>query len=107
MEPLTNPADEAVMRRLLETVTKLRGLRRRPDQGFDEFIRVYDALEAELPVRLPELYRVCDVLVRLAPEVQWQIVALGIPATREDLDAAARRAQELVGEMKFMKWLVE
>ncbi|KAF6812958.1 hypothetical protein CMUS01_12945 [Colletotrichum musicola] len=107
MEPLTNPADEAIMRRLLETVTKLRGLRQQPGQGFDEFISAYDALEAELPVRLLELYRVCDVLVRLAPQVQWQIVALEIPATRQDLDVAARRAQELVGEMEFMKGLVE
>ncbi|KAJ0346881.1 hypothetical protein KNSL1_007004 [Colletotrichum chrysophilum] len=103
MEPLTNPADEAVMRRLLETVSKLRSMTQERDQSYDEFIAAYDALEARLPVRLPELYRVCDVLTRLVPELQWQIVAAGIPATREDLDVAARRAWDVVDEMGFLK----
>ncbi|KAF9873734.1 hypothetical protein CkaCkLH20_08844 [Colletotrichum karsti] len=103
MEPFTYPVDEAIMRRILEAVSKLRNMYQQPGQTYDDFIMAYDALETELSVRLPELYRVCDVLIRLLPELRWQVVSHGIPSTREDLDAAARRADGLAEDFGFMR----
>jgi hypothetical protein len=82
--------------RSLESVSRLRRLNQREDQSFSQFLDYYEAIESELPYELPAKYRVCTMLDALRPDLKKQIVSMGIPAGRQELISAARRAESLL-----------
>jgi hypothetical protein len=82
--------------RSLEAVSKLRRLQQRDDQSFNQFLDQYELVENELPYDLPALFRVCSLLDALKPSLRTQIVSMGIPEGRQELLAAARRAEVLL-----------
>jgi hypothetical protein len=80
----------------LEAVSKLHRLHQKDDQSFNQFLDIYEAIEAEMSYDLPAMYRVCSLLDALKPSLRTQVVSMGIPAGRQELLSAARRAESLL-----------
>lgn len=82
--------------RSLEVVAKLQRLQQREDQPFRQFQELYETLENQLGYELPMVYRVCSFLVALKHDLRKQIISMGIPGTRQELNITAYRAESLL-----------
>ncbi|KAF6835535.1 hypothetical protein CPLU01_04211 [Colletotrichum plurivorum] len=79
--------------RAYSALIELNEKRQKPGQSYQQFIDQYEAIEAECPDRQPERTRVINVVSRLLPELQNKVMANGLPASREELDNVAKRAE--------------
>jgi hypothetical protein len=69
----------------LKVVSKLYRLYQKDDQSFNQFLDIYEAIEAEISYDLPVIYQVCSLLDALKPSLWTQVVSIGIPAGRQEL----------------------
>ncbi|KDN67112.1 putative zinc knuckle domain-containing protein [Colletotrichum sublineola] len=81
--------------RAFSAAVELDEIKQKPGQSYQQFIDKYETVEAECPDPLPERQRVVHVLNRLLPDLRSYILARGLPATRQELDNAAKRAETL------------
>jgi len=82
--------------RTFNAVKQLYRFRQREGQTFNQFLDAYEAIVNELSCELPAILQVCTMLAALRPELQRQITSAGVPADRQALISAARRAEALI-----------
>ncbi|KPM33948.1 hypothetical protein AK830_g6257, partial [Neonectria ditissima] len=83
--------------RCLETTAKLARCYMKPGQTVRNFLDYYEALEAELPDRLPDSYRVCSAIHRLTPALRTQVVSREIPSTWQKFVSSVTQAETILG----------
>ncbi|KAF6794600.1 hypothetical protein CMUS01_15998, partial [Colletotrichum musicola] len=79
--------------RAFSALVELDEKRQKSGQTYQQFIDQYEAIEAECPDRQPERTRVVNVVSRLLPELRKAVMAHGLPASRQELDNMAKRAE--------------
>ena len=83
--------------RSLTTIEKLHRIQQQNHQIFNQFLDTYKTVESELSYELPEVFRISFIISTLRPELKHQVISIGIPADRQALISAARRAESLIG----------
>lgn len=82
--------------RCFEATSKLQNAVQGPNQPFSEFHRYYEAIEWELPERLPEKYRICNFIHHLKPALKEYLLKSGIPKSWSQLVSQGNIAESLL-----------